>query len=97
LNPSRESQKQSRAELSHPSLVLLPYSNPTIPGGNSKRAADTPESRAIAELEERDETSAELSKRFSFSNLSTGKKVALGGAVGLGGLYLANQFMGGSS
>ena len=91
---SRSSEKQSRAELSHPSLILFPISNPTNPGGNSKRAGDTPESRAIAELEERDVTAAELTKRLKWSSLSTGKKAAIGAGVGLGGLLLYNQFSG---
>ena len=64
------------------------------PTANAKRAGDTPESRAIAELEERDETAAELSKRLKWSSLSTGKKAAIGAGVGLGGLLLYNQLSG---
>jgi hypothetical protein len=97
FNSSRSSQKQSRADLSHPSLILFPISNPTIPGGSSKRTADTPESRAIDELEERDETAAELSKRFSLSSLSTKQKWGIGAGLGLTGLFAANQFSKGNS
>ena len=78
---------------SPPAGGSAPPAGGSAPAGvSSKRAGDTPENRDIAELEERDETAAELSKRFSFSGLSTGKKVALAGAAGLGGLYVANQF-----
>ena len=58
FDSSRSSQKQSRAELSNPPLILFPNPNSMVPGavspapepagGSSKRATDAPESRAVS-------------------------------------------------
>jgi hypothetical protein len=64
---------------------------PPAPGGSSKRAADAPESRAIAELEGRGAVLPKpvivsLTQKVVGPGLSAGKTAALvGGAVTLGG------------
>jgi hypothetical protein len=69
---------------------MVPGPVPPAPGGSSKRAADAPESRAIAELEGRGAVPkpviVSLTQKVVGPGLSAGKTAALvGGAVTLAG------------